>query len=140
MNKLIVKLIEKKAVVAMIVVFAFSFAMAPVVFAQDTFGLEEVETGLAGSLGSESIQTTIASVINIALSLLGVVAVVIILMGGFKWMTAGGSEEKVGEAKKIIFSGIIGLAIIMSAWALATFVIAQLSTATGSNADVSGYL
>ena len=134
MNKLIVKLIEKKAVLAMIVVFAFSLVVAPAVFAApvDTFGLNPVKTGLDDSLGSQSIQTTIASIINVALSLLGIVAVVIILMGGFKWMTAGGSEEKTGEAKKIIFSGVIGLAIIMSAWALATFVINQLSIATDS--------
>jgi len=133
MNKLIVKLIEKKVVLAMIVVFAFSFAVAPAVFAAaDTFGLDAVETGIGDSLGSQPIQETIASIINVALSLLGIVAVVIILMGGFKWMTAGGSDEKVGEAKKIIFSGVIGLAIILSAWALATFVIQQLSTATGT--------
>ena len=133
MNKLIVKLIEKKVVLAMIVVFAFSFAVAPAVFAAaDTFGLDAVETGIGDSLGSQPIQETIASIINVALSLLGIVAVVIILMGGFKWMTAGGSDEKVGEAKKIIFSGVIGLAIILSAWALATFVISQLSSATGS--------
>jgi len=132
MNKLIVKLIEKKAVLAMIAIFAFSLVVAPAVFAQpvDTFGLDPVKAGLNGNLGNQSIQKTIASIINVALSLLGIVAVVIILMGGFKWMTAGGSEEKTGDAKKIIFSGIIGLAIIMSAWALATFVIAQLSKAT----------
>ena len=64
------------------------------------------------------------------LSLLGIVAVVIILLGGFKWMTAGGNDDKVEEAKKLILSGIIGLAIIMSAWAIARFVLIQLGQAT----------
>jgi hypothetical protein len=59
------------------------------------------------------------------------VAVVIVLIGGFKWMTAGGNDDQVGEAKKWIFSGVIGLAIILSAYALASFVINQLVTATG---------
>jgi len=131
MNKLIVKLIEKKAVVVMIAIFAFSFAVVPVALGQgDTFGLKPIADNT--ELGTQDIRVTIASIINVALSLLGIVAVVIILIGGFKWMTAGGSEEKTGEAKKIIFSGVIGLAIILSAWALATFVITQLSSATGT--------
>ena len=45
-------------------------------------------------------------------------------------MTAGGNDEKVGEAKKWIFAGIIGLAIILSAFAISTFVISSLITAT----------
>lgn len=74
---------------------------------------------------------TITSIINVALGLLGIIAVVIILYAGFQWMTAGGNEEKVTEAKGRIIQGVIGLAIIMSAYAIANFVITQLSTATG---------
>jgi hypothetical protein len=98
----------------------------------DTFGLGKVNDGLDDSLGSTNLQETIGNIINVALSLLGVVAVVIILIGGFKWMTAGGSEEKVAEARKQIFQGIIGLGIILSAWAITIFVLNSLSTATGS--------
>lgn len=86
--------------------------------------------GAATGLGSTDVRTTIASIIRVAMGLLGIVAVVIILIGGFKWMTAGGNEEQVGEAKKWIFSGVIGLAIILSAYALASFVINQLVSAT----------
>jgi len=67
-----------------------------------------------------------------------VVAVVIILIGGFKWMTAGGNDDQVGEARKWIFSGIIGLAIILSAWAIAIFVLDKLSDATGSGTLPTG--
>lgn len=103
--------------------------MVPSVFAQDTFGLDY---GTTAGLGTADIRSTVGSIINVALSLLGIVALVIILAGGFKWMTAGGNEEKVGEARKMIFSGIIGLAIILSAFAIARFVLKQLSDATGS--------
>lgn len=81
--------------------------------------------------GTTDIRVTIAQIIKVAMGLLGIVAVVIILIGGFTWMTAGGNEEKVGEAKKWIFAGIIGLAIILSAYALASFVINSLVQATG---------
>ena len=92
-----------------------------------------VTSAVKTGLGSTDIRVTIASIIKVAMGLLGIVAVAIILIGGFTWMTAGGNEEKVGEAKKWIFAGIIGLAIILSAYALATFVINSLVTATGFN-------
>lgn len=81
-------------------------------------------------LGTKDVRTTIASIIRVAMGMLGIVAVVIILIGGFTWMTAGGNDDKVGEAKKWIFSGVIGLAIILSAYALTNFVITQLISAT----------
>ena len=86
--------------------------------------------GAYTGLGSRDIRSTVASIINVALGLLGIVAVVIILIGGFTWMTAGGNDEKVATAKKWIFSGLIGLIIILSAYALASWVIAQLINAT----------
>src|SRR4051812_12438581 len=51
----------------------------------------------AGGFGTNDIRLTIASIIRVAMGLLGIVAVVIILIGGFTWMTAGGNDEKVGE-------------------------------------------
>ena len=89
-----------------------------------------IQYGAATGLGSKDVRVTVASIIRTAMGLLGIVAVVIILIGGFKWMTAGGNDEQTGEAKKWIFSGVIGLAIILSAYALATFVINSLVTAT----------
>nr|NIS50742.1 hypothetical protein [Phycisphaerae bacterium] len=62
--------------------------------------------------------------------LLGIIAVVIILIGGFQWMTAGGNEENVDKAKKRIIQGVIGLAIILASWAIARFVLESLVTAT----------
>lgn len=87
-----------------------------------------VETGL----GQEDVRTTIAQIINVALGLLGIIAVVIILIGGFEWMTAGGNEEGTTKAKGRIFAGIIGLAIVLSAYAIAKFVIDHLAKATAA--------
>jgi len=73
---------------------------------------------------------TIARIINVFMGLLGIVAVVIILYGGFLWMTAAGNEDRVEKAKKLIVAGIIGLAIILSAYAIARFVVNSLVSAT----------
>jgi len=104
-----------------------SAAAAPVT---DVFGVNAVGNEL--QLGSKDIRETVGSIINVALGFLGVVAIVIVLIGGFKYMTAGGDETKVTSARKYIISGIIGLAIILSAYAVTSFVVNRLMTATGS--------
>lgn len=91
-------------------------------------GVNAIESSI--KLGSGDIRQTIARIINVALGFLGIIAVVIVLLGGFKYMIAGGNEEKTTEARKLIVSGIIGLAIILSAWAITSFVISRLVTAT----------
>lgn len=72
------------------------------------------------------------NIINIILGFLGIVAVIIILMAGFQWMTAGGEEEKVTEARQRLIQGAIGLVLIIAAWVIAYFVIDQLVRATSS--------
>lgn len=124
---------------SMILSLVLGFVLAPSVLAQTSsttddfdFGIDKVDQGISGTLGNQDLIDTITSLINVALSLLGIVAVIIVLIGGFKWMTAGGNDDKVTEGRKYITSGVIGLAIILSAWAITRFVIGNLSQATGS--------
>lgn len=106
--------------------------LSPVVHAQplDSDDILNSDFGDTTGLGQADLQDTIGQLIRVALGFLGVIAVVIILYGGFKWMVAGGNDEKVAEAKRLIIAGIIGLAIILSAYAIASFVISSLLTAT----------
>jgi len=60
--------------------------------------------------------------INLWAVIIGILALVIILLGGFKWMTSGGNEEGVGSAKKTIAAGVVGLAIILFAYAIVAFI------------------
>ena len=88
--------------------------------------------GTATGLGSTDIRTGVMSVIRVLLGFLGIIAIVIVLYGGFVWLTSAGNEEKVGQAKKILSAGIIGLIIIFVSYALAQFVVTQIMTATGA--------
>lgn len=81
-------------------------------------------------LGQSNIKKTIGNVINVMLGFLGVVAVVIILYGGLIWMTARGNEDNVKKAQQIIVAGAIGLAIILSAFAITQFVVSEFLSAT----------
>ncbi len=97
----------------------------------NTLGVGALDESLALSGGEGSdLRQTIANIINVALGFLGIIAVIIVLVGGFKYMIAGGDETKTKEARGWIISGIIGLAIILSGWAITSFVIGQLIEAT----------
>ncbi len=110
-----------------------TMALPMVALAQGAVTSNELLPGqIATELGQQQqdLRITIARIIRTAMSLLGIIAVLIILYGGFKWMTSAGSDEAVGDAKKIITAGIIGLIIILTAYAIASFVINSLVTAT----------
>ena len=110
--------------------------LAVVMFAMTVMPALALETGLNygtfTGLGTRDLREGVMTIVTILLGFLGIIAILLILWGGFVWMTAGGNEDKVGQAKKIISAGIIGLIIIFISFALATFVIEQLISATGA--------
>ena len=77
----------------------------------------------------EGIFIAIGKIIHVFLSFLGIIFVVLTIYGGFLWMTAAGNDEQVGKAKKIIVRSAIGLAVILSAYAITWFAMEQLSSA-----------
>lgn len=105
------------------------FAFPSLVSASDVFGTGAVEDQI--NLSSTDPRTTATRIINIALGFLGIVAVGIVIYGGFIWMSSEGNEEKVIKAKSILKAGVIGLAIILSAWGITTFIFNKLGDATG---------
>lgn len=76
-------------------------------------------------LGTADLESTVIKIVQWVLAFLSLIAVIMILIGGFQWMTAGGNEEKVASAKKVISAAVIGLIIILLAWAIVIFVISQ---------------
>ena len=120
---------SKKIVIFLLLILG-GFFVAHFVGAQD-YGTNAVSNGLNGSLGGAGtdLRTIIARIINIALGFLGIVAVGIILYGGFLWMTSNGDEEKITKAKNLLKSAVIGLIIILASWAIATFIISRLGGA-----------
>lgn len=78
---------------------------------------------------SQDIKTTIANIVRIIVGFLGIITIIIILAGGFKWMTSAGNEDKIGEAKKLISAGVVGLVVVLAAYAISSFVINSLTGA-----------
>lgn len=85
-------------------------------------------SGIGG--GNTNLPAIIGSIINVILGFLGIVFLVLLLYAGFLWMTAQGDEKKVDKARAMISQSIIGLIIIIAAFAISTFVLGSLVNVT----------
>lgn len=70
----------------------------------------------AGALGS------LGLIIQALLSLIGIIFLFLMIYGGFIWMNARGDDQAVTKAKSIIKNSLIGLVIVMAAYAITNFV------------------
>ena len=75
-------------------------------------------------------QTLIGKIISAALGIVGSLALLMFIYGGFTWMTSAGSPDKVTKGKGIMVWAAIGLAVIFSSYALVKFVIDGLMKTT----------
>lgn len=71
----------------------------------------------------------IRRIINIITLIVGVVAVIMIIFGGFRYIISGGSAEKVTAAKNTILYGIVGLIIVALAQVIVRFVLRETTSA-----------
>lgn len=85
---------------------------------------------LPGDVTEFTLATYVGRIITVAISLIGIIFVAQIVYAGYLWMTATGEEEQVTKAKHIIRRSVIGLAIVLSAWAITSFVVKYLLDAT----------
>lgn len=89
------------------------------------------QTGL-GTAGDDDLKGKVANIINVILGFLGVLAVVMIIIAGFRWMTAGGNEETVKKARANITNAVIGLLVVLASFIIVNFAVNALSNATGA--------
>ena len=86
-----------------------------------------------GGAGSPTSMTLIVQyAIRAFLGLLGIIFLVLIIYAGFEWMTAQGDEDKVTKAKDTLQRAVIGLIIIIAAYAITYFVFSSLSGLEGA--------
>ncbi|MBI5071696.1 Ig-like domain-containing protein [Candidatus Falkowbacteria bacterium] len=120
-------------ILACLAVLAASLLFVQIALAQN-FGLNEVGNEIALVEGDPRVIA--ARIVRVALGFLGVVALGIVLYGGFVWMTSGGNEEKISTAKKILTNGLIGLVIILMAFGITQYVLNTLMAAlTGAGGE-----
>ncbi len=97
---------------------------------RDGFGfgsVTEVATNAGYSPSNDlTLDQRISSLVATFLSLLGVIFMVLMIYGGYNWMTAAGDEAKIDKAKDTIRAAIIGLIIVIAAYGISVFVISRI--------------
>lgn len=109
--------------------FALFAAAHPALAQTAASQLEEV--GTAAGLPSTNIAIIIARVIRVFLGTLGIIFTIVVLYGGFLYLTAAGDPDKVKTANKMFKNAVIGLIICLSAFTITQFILSRLLDAAG---------
>lgn len=126
----------KRYLVFFILVFSFASYLTPV-FAVDaglgqTMGQISNENKEALGFGTDkpSVEERVGTLVGTILSYVGVIFFILIVYGGLMWMTAQGNDQKVAKAKELIINATIGLIIVLSAYAITSFIGGSLTATT----------
>jgi hypothetical protein len=101
----------------------------------DTTGMDEQSKALLASSGlseGSDLAQIFSVTIKLVLGFLGIIFLILTLMAGFKWMTAGGNEKQIEEAKGSLKNSVIGLFIVLAAYAITLAVFRYMPFSTGS--------
>ena len=101
---------------------------------EDLNGAEDVDqavldaAGCSGPTGkNKNISELVNTLINIAMSISGVVCVGALVLAGQRYIASGGDAEKIASAKRIIMYAVVSLVISLMAFAIVKFVIISLN-------------
>jgi len=133
-------MINKKLIIILLTtIIGLSFVLAPVTLAQldKAFDISNEKSPLKQAAdgagydtqqGEGQIDLVVGKVIRALLTFLGVIFMALMIYGGFLWMTDRGNEDQVKKAKNLITAAIIGLVIVVSAYAISVFVVGKLTS------------
>ncbi|MFH1745207.1 MAG: pilin [bacterium] len=117
-----------------IIMFLFSFVGSVAAEnLQDAFGGEKnlldkaaIEMGYnTEQSGEPQIYELLGKILTAFVSFLGVIFLILMIYGGYMWMTAHGNEQQIEKARSLITSAIIGLAIVAGSYAISYFVLSR---------------
>lgn len=77
--------------------------------------------------GATEFNTQVRNIVNLLLFLLGIIAVIAIIIGGFRYVTSNGEAGNIKTAKDIILYAVIGLVVAILAYAIVNFVVSAFA-------------
>ena len=107
-----------KKITAILLTLAF-LVIVPVVLADTTTTINIVKP--TGAIDA-SLQNVINNALKIVFAVAGFLVLVFLIMGAFQWMMSGGEKEAVGRARSRITHALIGLAILVLAFVIASVI------------------
>ncbi len=119
----------KKFIIIFTIFLLSFFILASGVTAQTP---KDTDYGLNPTLQSSGLPTSakentnlpiiIGKIIGAGLAFIGIAFFILIIYGGFLWMFARGNEQQVAKAKDLIISAVIGLIIVLAAYAITRYI------------------
>ena len=106
--------------------FSFARSVDPVIPQEITITRVAITTEADADKKNTNLINSINTVINVAIGLIGFVAVVVIIYGGFQYTTSAGDAAKVKKAKDTIMYGVIGLVVALLAFAIVNFILSDI--------------
>ncbi|OGL40322.1 hypothetical protein A3J32_02495 [Candidatus Saccharibacteria bacterium RIFCSPLOWO2_02_FULL_46_7] len=97
---------------------------------QDVTGqkVSDISAESAGKLSS-----TIKKILNVLSAVVGIIAIIMIIIGGFRYVASAGKQENITAAKNTILYAIIGLIVVALAQAIVHFVLREATEVTQSS-------
>lgn len=120
--------------------FLFSLTAPFVALAYDSKNTGLTSTGSQAGFGANpaDVSVMIGTVIKAALGMVGVVFLVLMVYAGYLWMIARGDEGKVEKAKNTIINSVIGIVIVVAAYAITYYVVNALSKGPATSTPPAG--
>lgn len=115
-----------------VALFLCAFALAPLLALAATTPTEDILLGpqtqdvyttLPKPADTYSPEQTVGKIINILFTFIAIIAVSLVMYGGFQWVTSGGEQEKAKKAQGIFVDAAIGLIVLASVWAVSWLVL-----------------
>lgn len=102
----------------------FSTQIAAAQVANDPYGLDTTakQSGLLKQDTPRDVPTIAGNIIGTALSMISVIFFILMVYGGFLWMTAHGDEGQVTKAQDTIVAAVIGIIVILASYAITNYV------------------
>ena len=120
------KQISKAKVLAVVMCIVMAFtAVSPVSLPVYADSRDEAQNGaklVDGGGSNQNLPDIITTIINVMLFIAAALAVIMIIYGGIRYITAHGDEKQVKVAKDTIVYSVAGLIIAILAYALVTFI------------------
>lgn len=101
--------------------FFVSFPALPAIAQNEGYGLTQT-AGVTEGLKNGDPQTMIGNIIGAVLTFVGILFLILVIYGGLLWMTARGNEQQIEKAKNLIGAAVVGLIIVLSAYAITAFI------------------
>jgi len=132
----------KKIILCLLLIYGLSLIPGSLALAADSgttdtagasigSGVSNFGNLVYGSSKPKDLRETVLSIIQGALAVLGTLFVVLLIYGGFLYMTSSGKEDHIKKAKNLILYAVIGLVIIVISYSVTFFIFRSLIESAG---------